>query len=789
MASGGVRAWVGLATALLAGALLAGAPAAAAAAALGPAANVIPAPLSVTQPPDSAPVAIAAGETIFVPRADPGARQTAEQLAALALRTRGLSLKVAAGDPPPAGGPAIVLLRRAGLPEEGYALDVTAGQARIAATGDAGLYYGAVTLWQLLTADGRRGPAVLAPVRIEDRPQFAWRGLMVDSARHFQTPAQIEQIVEWMSLHKLNVLHWHLVDDQGWRLQVRKYPRLTEVGAWRMPPPGSPDAARGRKGPLHYGGFYTQDQVREVVAYAAARHVSIVPEIEMPGHAVSALLAYPQFGAGAPPPAAAQAQWGGFPYVYGASDRTLGFLEDVLTEVMALFPGRYIHVGGDEVAHERWNSTPDAQARLRALGQTDPAALQADLTRRVAGFLEAHGRRLVGWDEILQGGELPADAVVMSWHGIDGAVAAAAKGHDAVLAPAPWLYFDNGQSNDPHDPLGRGVMITLRDVYAFNPLPATLPRDAAGHLLGLQGNVWTEHIRTFDQFQAMAFPRAAAVAEVAWSAPERRDWTDFMRRLPAQFARYAALGLKANPAALNVVIDASPDAAGASVSLTAQSGVGEIRYTTDGAEPTPTARRYDGAFSAPLPARVRAAAFLDGVRLGPIAEARLDAASIRRRGSHQLRLCNQKLTLNLEGPHGPAGETRTYMVNPQDACWLYPAADLTGVSRLTVAFARLPFNFGFDTGHNSVILHPPRGPGGELEVRQDNCLSDPIAVAALPSGPVGGGATLSVPLPARSGRHDLCFTFTSRGFDPVLALDWVQLAPPGAADATASHGR
>jgi len=778
VASGGARAWI-----VLAAVLLAAAPAAAS-----PAVNVIPAPLSVSPAPDPAPVAIAEGETIFTPRGDAGARRTAEQFATLVLRTRGLNLKVAAGDPPTGAGPAIVLLRRPGLPPEGYVLDVAAGQARIAATGDAGLYYGAVTLWQLLTADGGRGPATLAPVRIEDRPQFAWRGLMVDSARHFQTTAQIEQLIDWMSLHKLNVLHWHLVDDQGWRLQIRKYPRLTEVGAWRIPPPGSPDAVRGRKGPVPYGGFYTQDQVREVVAHAAARHVSIVPEIEMPGHAVSALLAYPRLGAGAPPPREAQSQWGGFPYIYSGNEESVAFLEDVLTEVMALFPGRYIHVGGDEVAHERWNGTPDAQARLRALGQTDPAALQADLTRRIAGFLEAHGRRLVGWDEIL-GGALPADATVMSWHGIDGAVAAAAKGHDTVLAPAPWLYFDNGQSNDPHDPLGRGVMITLRDVYGFNPLPATLPPEAAGHLLGLQGNVWTEHIRTFDQFQAMAFPRAAAVAEVAWSAPERRDWTDFMRRLPAQFGRYAALGLKANPAALNVVIDASPDAAGASVSLTAQSAVGEIRYTTDGAEPTPAARRYDGAFTAALPARVRAAAFLDGSRLGPVAEAQLDAASIRRRGSHQLRLCNQKLTLNLEGPRGPAGETRTYMVNPQDACWLYPAADLTGVSRLTVAFARLPFNFGFDAGHNSVILHPPRGPAGELEVRQDNCLSDPIAVASLPAGPVGGRASLSLPLPARNGRHDLCFTFTSRGFDPVLALDWVQLAPPGTADATPEHGR
>jgi hexosaminidase len=747
-----------------------------------PLVNVIPEPLAVAPSADQRPVTISDGETIFAPAGDTAAQAVARRLSDLALRTRGLMLKVATGAGPATGSPAIVLARRGGMGAEAYALDVGQGQARISASSDAGLFYGAVTLWQLLTPDGGRGPVTLPAVRIDDRPQFAWRGLLLDSARHFQPPAEVERMIDWMSLHKLNVLHWHLVDDQGWRLEIRKYPQLTAIGAWRSPPPGSPDAKPPIKGrAVRYGGFYTQDQVRAIVAYAAARHVVIVPEIEMPGHAVSALLAYPQFGAGAPPPGAAQTDWGGFPYVYNVDDRTYGFLEDVLTEVMALFPGRYIHVGGDEAAKERWNGAPQAQARLRALGQSDPAVLQADFTRRIAAFLDAHGRRLVGWDEVLQGGELPADAVVMSWHGVDGALAAAAKGHDAVLAPAPVLYFDNRQGDDPREPPGRGLLVSLHDVYAFNPLPATLTPDAASHLLGLQGNLWTEHIRTSAALQAMAFPRLAAVAEVAWSAPERRDWGGFVRRLPAQFARYAALGVGADMSAVSVRIDAAPapDAGDATVGLASQLGLGEVRYTTDGSEPGPASALYGQTFQVKLPARVRAAAFLDAARIGPVADQRLDAASIRRRASQQLRLCNDKLSLNLEGAATADGRRPAYLMNPQDACWIYVGADLNGVERVTVGLARLPFNFGLDAGHNSVILHPPRQPTGELEVRQDSCLSDPVAVIALPPGAVGSHSEVSVALPARSGRHDLCFTFTSMGFDPMIAVDWVQLAPPG----------
>jgi hexosaminidase len=355
-------------------------------------------------------------------------------------------------------------------------------------------------------------------------------------------------------------------------------------------------------------------------------------------------------------------------------------------------------------------------------------------------------------------------------------MAAAAKGHDAVLTPAPLLYLDNRQGDGPAEPPGRGFLLRLRDVYAFNPTPPTVTPDAAKHLIGVQGNLWSEMIRTWPQLQAMAFPRASAVAELGWDAPKRHDWAAFETRLPAQFARYAALGVQADPAALTPRITAAPDASGALVTLAAQTPPAELRYTTDGSAPAAASPLYAQPFAAPLGAEVRAAAFLNGARIGPVAALRLDQAAIRRRLSQDLRLCNEKLSLNLEGP--AAG--RTFLINPQDACWLWPAADVTGVRRVTVAYQRLPFGFGLDAGHNTVIVHPPRQPAGEVEVREDGCLTDPVAVAPLTPGPVGSRGEATVTLPARTGPHDLCLTFTGKTYDPVLAVDWVQLSTEAA---------
>ena len=368
---------------------------------------------------------------------------------------------------------------------------------------------------------------------------------MLDSSRHMQSIEFIRQLVDWMTLHKLNTLHWHLTDDQGWRLEIKKYPRLTEVGAWRVPAGAAGaadiDPATGR--PRLYGGFYSQDDVRRIVAHAAERNVTIVPELDMPGHATAAIVAYPQLGVTDHPPTAVPADWGVYPNLYNVEDSTFHFIEDVLDEVMALFPGEYLHVGGDEAVKDQWKASPRIQARMRELHIADEQALQSYFVQRLEKHLNAHGRRLIGWDEILEGG-VATNATVMSWRGLDGAVAAVAAGHDTVLSPAPTLYLDFRQGAGASEPPGRGTVISLRDVYEFDPMPAGIAGDARHHILGLQANIWTEHMRTEDQVAYMAFPRAAAVAEVGWSAPEGHDWNSFMRRLPSELARYRAVGIR-----------------------------------------------------------------------------------------------------------------------------------------------------------------------------------------------------------------------------------------------------
>jgi hexosaminidase len=416
------------------------------------------------------------------------------------------------------GGRSISFVRTEGLPPEGYRLEITPQRVVVTATTDAGLFYGAVTLWQLL-------PDAPAQV-IRDEPVYRWRGLMLDSARHFQSPTFIKSFIDWMALHKLNVLQWHLTDDQGWRLQIRKYPKLTSVGAWRVPavPAISSETGHSVPKPPVYGGFYTQEQVKDIVAFAASRHVQIVPEIELPGHATAAIAAYPEVGLIDGPPPPVSAKWGIHSAVFNPKPETLAFLEDVLTEVMELFPSHEIHVGGDEAAKA--------------------AAYQTDFTQKIGRFLESHGRRLVGWDEILQPG-LPKDAIVMSWRGTAGAHAAAEAGNDAVLAAWPTLYFDNRQSTLKIEPPGRTKVISLEDVYKFEPRDPALTPQQQKHILGVQGNVWTEHIRTEARVEWMTFPRAAAVAEVGWTAPERRQWADFRQRVEGLLGKLQTVGLHA----------------------------------------------------------------------------------------------------------------------------------------------------------------------------------------------------------------------------------------------------
>ena len=501
---------------------------------------------------------------IVVPAGDAEARAAADHLADLLKRTRSLTVTVREGGTDAEGG--AVVFRRGEAAADAYRLEVAPGGAVVTAGDAGGLLYGAVTLWQLATQTDGDGPVDLPAVTIADGPRFGWRGLMLDSARHYQSPEFIKAFIDAMALHKLNVFHWHLTDDQAWRLEIKHYPRLTEVGAWRVPAGAARhdiDPATGR--PRLYGGFYTQDQVREIVAYAAARNITVLPEIDVPGHASAAIAAYPELGVTDAPGSAipeVPADWGVYNALFNTEESTIGFFETVLDEVMDLFPGTYIHLGGDEARKDQWKASPRTRERMRELGVADENALQSWFVGRMEAHLNRHGRRLIGWDEILEGGLAP-NATVMSWRGIDGAIEAARLGHDTVLSPAPIFYLDNRQSAADGAP-GRGFVVTLRDLYAFNPTPAALTPEQAGHVLGVQANLWTEHMRSEDRVEHQAYPRVAALAELGWTAPERMDWADFSRRLEPQLGRYRRLGIDYAHTAL----DAAP----------ATPGQGERRY-------------------------------------------------------------------------------------------------------------------------------------------------------------------------------------------------------------------
>ena len=433
---------------------------------------------------------------------------------------------------------------RSDLGSEGYELVVAPRHATVTGRDPHGLLWGVQTVRQLLTPGGAQA-TTLPVVAIRDRPRFAWRGLHLDVVRHFFPVAFIERLLDLMALYKLNTFHWHLTDDQGWRLEVRSRPRLTEVGADRAATPLPHDRNQSDGAP--YGGHYTQDEARQVVAYAAERGITVVPEIEMPGHALAALASYPELGcrgAGY----RVGTSWGIESDVLCAGrESTFTFLEEVLSEVLELFPSRFIHVGGDECPKQSWRACPHCQARCAAEGLHDEDELQSWFIRRMAGWLAARGRRLIGWDEILEGGLAP-DATVMSWRGIEGGVAAAASGHDVVMSPNTHCYFDYYQSRDTAaEPPAIGGHLPLEQVYDFDPIPAAIAGAHAGHVLGVQGNIWTEYIATPAQVEYMAFPRALALAEVGWTPAARRSAAHFQERLRGHLPLLDRLGVHYRP--------------------------------------------------------------------------------------------------------------------------------------------------------------------------------------------------------------------------------------------------
>lgn len=446
---------------------------------------------------------------------------------------------------------AIVLALDDTLPAEGFRLTVTEERVRIEGGDAAGAFYGAQALRQLLPPAIFRRALVtgqrweVAACTVEDAPRFGWRGVMLDVARHFVPTADLLRFVDLAAMHRLNVLHLHLTDDQGWRVEIRRYPRLTEVGGWRRESQvgAVPDRFDGRP----HGGFYTQEDLREIVAYAAERHVTVVPEIDVPGHSQAAIAAYPQLGVTDLPgragePLEVATTWGIIEHVLDPSDATLAFYRDVLDEVLDVFPSRYVGVGGDECPKREWRESPRVQAQLRELGLADEEALQSWFVHRLDEHLTSRGRRLFGWDEILEGGLAPG-ATVASWRGMAGAVTAARAGHDVVACPEDPCYLDSRQSDRPDEPIPVSVVTTVEDLLAFEPVPPELTEAQARHVLGAQCNVWTEYMDSARVIDYQVFPRLAAFAEAVWSSGPR-DPVEFLARLDAHLPRLGAVGVE-----------------------------------------------------------------------------------------------------------------------------------------------------------------------------------------------------------------------------------------------------
>ena len=529
---------------------------------------------------------------------------------------------VTVADEMPASG--IRFVTDESLPAEGYELNVDGEGIEVRASQFPGFLYALQSLGQLLPAavygtEPAPDAAWEVPcVKIADAPRFAYRGMHLDVARHFFSVDEVKRYIDVMAIHKLNTLHWHLTDDQGWRIEIKRYPELTAVGSIRKATVVRKEW--GTYDDTPYGGFYTQDEIRDVVEYAADRGVTVIPEIDLPGHMLAALTAYPELGCTGGP-YEVWGRWGVADDVLcPGREKTFEFLEGVLTEVMELFPSEYIHIGGDECPKVRWEKCPRCQAKIRQLGLKDDGEhtaehyLQSYVTDRIGKFLAQHGRRIIGWDEILEG-RAPSDAVVMSWRGSEGGIAAAKLGHDVIMTPNSHFYFDYYQSLDTDaEPFGIGGYIPMEQVYSYDPAFPELTPEQQKHILGVQANLWTEYVLSDEHLEYMLLPRLAALSEVQWCLPETKDWNRFIgsfrmdeiySQMGYEFAKHI-FGVTASYAV-------DPEKGGVVMTLTTQGGA-PIRYTLDGSDPTASSPLYKAPVTIGESCTFKAAALREGMQ-------------------------------------------------------------------------------------------------------------------------------------------------------------------------------
>lgn len=578
--------------------------------------NIIPRPQQVKVSND-APFTLSAKTVISLGTNSQDMKRNANMLASYIEQATGIRPAIGKGK---SGAAIILTIDKTIANAEGYKLDADAKQIRIAGASAAGVFYGIQTLRKSLPlVNGKASKVSIPAVHIADAPRFAYRGTHLDVSRHFVTADSVRQFIDMLALHNINRFHWHLTDDQGWRIEIKKYPLLTQIGSKRAQTVIGHNSGKYDGKP--YSGFYTQKQIRDIVKYAADRYITIVPEIDLPGHMQAALAAYPDMGCTGGPYEVWQ-KWGVSDNVLCAgNDKTLTFIDNVLKEITKLFPSKYIHVGGDECPKTQWQKCPKCQARIKALnleakdGHSAEERLQSYIITHASNYLKSLGRNTIGWDEILEGG-LAEGATVMSWRGESGGIAAAKQHHDVVMTPNSYLYFDYYQSLDKaNEPLAIGGYLPLETVYSYEPMPKELTADEARHIIGVQANIWTEYMPTFKQMQYMALPRLAALSEVQWSQPALKDYTNFTNRLTKFTHLYDRLGYNYAKHLYNVAIHVDSDNKWREILIhMTTAGNAEIRYTLDGTEPTANSTLYTGAIVLQKSAKIRAAAFRDGKR-------------------------------------------------------------------------------------------------------------------------------------------------------------------------------
>lgn len=499
--------------------------------------------------------------------------------------------------------------------KEGYSIESNEHNITIKASTDAGAFYAVQSLIQLMPVDLNNTTEIHIPaITIKDEPRFKYRGMHLDVSRHMFDVEFIKKYINAMAMLKMNNFHWHLTDDQGWRIEIKKYPRLQEVAAYRDSTllghyNDTPHQYDGKK----YGGFYTQEEVLEVIAFAKARHINVIPEIEMPGHAQAAIAAYPELGCTGENVQVAM-KWGVFEDIYCPSEETFTFLENVLDEVMELFPSKYIHIGGDEAPKTQWKTSPVAQQVIKENGLKDEYELQSYFIQRMEKYINSKGRQIIGWDEILEGGLAP-NATVMSWRGVEGAIEAAKAGHDVIMTPTSHCYFDYYQNENDDEPLAIGGFLPLEKVYNFNPIPEELTAEEAQLVLGVQGNIWTEYMTTSEQVEYMAFPRMLAMSEVAWSADENKNYDSFINRVEYFHKRLDAMDINYANHLYEIEGALNEDPA---YELSTKTLGKEIRFTTDGSEPDSSSKVYESPIPFTADMSIQAAVFKDNEQLGSV---------------------------------------------------------------------------------------------------------------------------------------------------------------------------